>query len=53
MQDYYKNLTCNDLNEVLNLNSLFICCRNNHIFNINLPEYQNKGVIKTTLNVKK
>jgi len=25
MQDYYKNLTCNDLNEVLNLNSLFIC----------------------------
>jgi len=42
MQDYYKNLTCNDLNEVLNLNSLFIFCRNNHIFNINLPEYQIK-----------
>ena len=70
MQDYYKNLTCNDLNEVLNLNSLFIYWDtyyndetkdlyfvgikkdDNHIFNINLPEYQNKGVIKTTLNMK-
>jgi len=71
MQDYYKNLTCNDLNEVLNLNSLFIYWDtyyndetkdlyfvgikkdDNHIFNINLPEYQNKGVVKTTLNIKK